>query len=69
MIIIFFIKRQFFEGGSIFSTTKNVTKIAKKKIDKNTPINKMIDYLEENEENLKLYDDERKKKYFDGKIK
>ena len=58
-----FYKTTIFRGGKYFFNDEKRNKNSTKKIDKNTPINKMIDYLEENEENLKLYDDGRKRKY------
>ena len=58
-----FYKTTIFRGGKYYFNDEKRNKNNTKKIEKNMPINKMIDFLEENEDNLKLFDDEKKKKY------
>ena len=57
-----FYKTTFFRGGKYFFNDEKRKKKLIKKIEKNMPIEKMIDYLEQNEHNLKIFDDNKRKK-------
>ena len=57
-----FYKTTIFRGGKYFFNDEKRKKKLIKKIEKNMPIEKMIDYLEQNEHNLKIFDDNKRKK-------
>ena len=57
-----FYKTTIFRGGKYYFNGEKRKKKLIKKIDINMPIEQMIDYLEQNEHNLKLFDDNKRKK-------
>ena len=56
-------KTIFFRGGKYYFNKEKKGKRLIKKIEKNMPIENIIDYLEQNEENLNIFNKDKKRKY------